>query len=280
MTDPYHIEGPAIISVSGGRTSGFMLAKILEAHGGKLPDDVVPVFCNTGLEHAKTYEFLEEIGRRWCPITWLEYRITEEGKQGFREVTPDNASRNGEPYEALIRKNRYLPNTVNRKCTVELKIRTSGRWCAARRWKPYSNAIGLRADEQRRVSRIRGDYAAEHVVMPMAEAGHTIEDVRAFWSAQPFDLMLPHDDPAFGNCVGCFLKTPTRLMRVFRDEPQQAEWWIRMEALKLANKPSGARFRYDARSYVALALMAKEPVLFEDDPTLDNDSTLPCACTE
>jgi len=277
MTNPYHIDGPAIISVSGGRTSGFMLHKIIEAHGGKLPDDVVPVFCNTGLEHAKTYEFLAEIGRRWCPITWLEYCVNSDGKHDFIVVTPETASRNGEPFEALIRKSGLLPNPVIRKCTVELKLKTLERWCAARGWTSYTNAIGLRADEQRRVAKMRGDRDSEHVAMPMAEAGHTVEDVRAFWSAQEFDLELPHNDPAFGNCCGCFLKSRTLLMRVFRDEPQQAEWWIRMEKLGLASKPDGARFRSDRPQYEALARMAKEPMLFEDDPT---ESALPCACTE
>lgn len=47
MGNPYLIHGPAILSISGGRTSGFMLRQIIDAHGGKLPADVVPVFCNT-----------------------------------------------------------------------------------------------------------------------------------------------------------------------------------------------------------------------------------------
>ena len=40
MLNPYLIKGPALISFSGGRTSGYMLNHILEAHGGRLPDDV------------------------------------------------------------------------------------------------------------------------------------------------------------------------------------------------------------------------------------------------
>ena len=32
--NPYLIEGPAVISFSGGRTSGYMLKHILDAHGG------------------------------------------------------------------------------------------------------------------------------------------------------------------------------------------------------------------------------------------------------
>lgn len=48
--DPFFIKGPAVISFSGGRTSGYMLWRILQAHDGKLPDDVYVMFANTGLE--------------------------------------------------------------------------------------------------------------------------------------------------------------------------------------------------------------------------------------
>ena len=58
--NPYKIHGPAIISFSGGRTSGFMLRKILDAHDGKLPEDVIVCFQNTGLEHPLTYEIVKE----------------------------------------------------------------------------------------------------------------------------------------------------------------------------------------------------------------------------
>jgi len=44
------ITGPAVISFSGGRTSAYMLWRILQAHGGILPDDVVVCFANTGRE--------------------------------------------------------------------------------------------------------------------------------------------------------------------------------------------------------------------------------------
>ena len=47
-SNPYKIEGPALISFSGGRTSGFMLYHILQAHGGTLPEDYFVVFANTG----------------------------------------------------------------------------------------------------------------------------------------------------------------------------------------------------------------------------------------
>ena len=54
--NPYQITGPAQIGVIGGRTSGHMLWKILETHGGKLPADV-HAFQNTGKEREETLVF-------------------------------------------------------------------------------------------------------------------------------------------------------------------------------------------------------------------------------
>ena len=53
MSNPYKIPEPALISFSGGRTSGFMLWKILQAYNGKLPEDIWVVFANTGKKHQK-----------------------------------------------------------------------------------------------------------------------------------------------------------------------------------------------------------------------------------
>ncbi len=64
MSDPFHITGPALISFSGGRTSGYMLWRILQAHGGTLPDDVYVTFANTGKEREETLRFVYECGSR------------------------------------------------------------------------------------------------------------------------------------------------------------------------------------------------------------------------
>jgi predicted phosphoadenosine phosphosulfate sulfurtransferase len=45
--NPYLIKEPTCISFSGGRTSAFMLHKILEANNG-LPDEAIVCFANTG----------------------------------------------------------------------------------------------------------------------------------------------------------------------------------------------------------------------------------------
>jgi hypothetical protein len=117
MRDPFKIdpEQPTGVSFSGGRTSAYLLWRILEANGG-LPQNVKVCFANTCKEAEASLRFVRECGLRWqVPITWLEYR---DDSQGFAVVDFASASRLGEPFEALIRKRRYLPNPVARLCTA------------------------------------------------------------------------------------------------------------------------------------------------------------------
>ena len=63
--DPFLSDGPTVISFSGGRTSGLMLRRVLDAHGGALPPDVHVVFTNTGKERPETLAFVAECARQW-----------------------------------------------------------------------------------------------------------------------------------------------------------------------------------------------------------------------
>src|SRR5580704_16732204 len=106
--NPYLINGPALISFSGGRTSAYMLHEILSAHGGKLPDDVHVCFANTGKEREETLRFVHECSVRWgVHVNWIEYR---DNAEGFEVVGYNSASRNGEPFQAIIDKKKRLPN--------------------------------------------------------------------------------------------------------------------------------------------------------------------------
>ena len=120
-------EGNIQISFSGGRTSGYMLYKILEANNG-LPDRAKVIFTNTGREMEQTLDFVQECSHRWnVNIIWLEYDIVN-GKVTYKEVNHNSASRNGEPFEKLIESKKILPNVLIRFCTVELKIKTAKRY--------------------------------------------------------------------------------------------------------------------------------------------------------
>ena len=81
MSNPFKVTEPTCISFSGGRTSAFMLYKVLEAHNGKLPEDAVVCFANTGKEDEATLKFVHDCETHWnVPIVWLEYRKAEEVK--------------------------------------------------------------------------------------------------------------------------------------------------------------------------------------------------------
>jgi len=280
--NPYQIQPQSILRISGGRTSAFMLRQILDAHGGALPPKTVAVFCNTGKEHESALNFMHELETRWCPIVWLEYRWSD-GAHAFVEVDYCHASRNGEPFDQVIAArsaNRVenggedgtLPTPRSRFCTTELKIRTSNRYAKTLGWDYWTSVVGLRADEPSRAQRIKGDCADEDISCPMYRAGHTEADVLAFWKTQPFDLLLPNNDHAFGNCDLCFLKKRAKIEKIIQTDPKAAEWWAQKEEL------AKCTFRIDRPSYRnMIKLMAEQWRIWQDQI---EDETLPCACTD
>ena len=262
--NPFLITGPTCISFSGGRTSAYMLHRVLEANGG-LPDEAKVCFANTGKEDEATLEFVRDCERHWqVPITWLEYLAYTDDEPKFKEVTFETASRDGEPFEALIRKRGYVPNPVARFCTVELKVRTIHRYLKSIGWTEWDSMLGIRADEPRRLAKIGNqDYGKhEEKVAPLGQVGVTKEDVGTFWKLQPFDLKLPNHNGVtmHGNCDLCFLKGGAQILSMIAEKPERAVWWAKIEALAmaLANKPSGANFRTDRPSYSQMLAFSQD----------------------
>lgn len=202
------------------------------------------------------------------PIHWLEYRAETPH---MIEVTHATASRRGEPFAAMIEKRNFLPNPVSRFCTQELKIRPMRDWMLARGYEHWTNVVGIRADEQRRVARMKDPRRKKDrwdIALPLADAGVTRADVDAFWTAQPFDLRLR---PWEGNCDLCFLKGYRKKLRIIEDRPDLATWWIERE------REIGAGFRRDQPSYEAMARQVAQqlrlPLADPDEPDL-----IDCRC--
>lgn len=201
-------------------------------------------------------------------------------KDRWKEVTFETASRDGEPFEALIRKRNVLPNPVSRFCTVELKVRTIHRYLKANGWTEWDSMLGIRADEQRRLAKIGNqDYGKhEEKIAPLGQAGVTKEIVGDFWKSQPFDLGLPNHNGVtmHGNCDLCFLKGGAQVLSLIAEKPERAVWWARMEALALAlaSKPSGAVFRSDRPSYASMIKYAAE----QSDMFDPNEEAISCFC--
>lgn len=229
MMSPYTLpDGNVHIAFSGGRTSAYMLHQILEANVS-LPDRVQVTFQNTGREMPETLDFVAEVGDRWgVPITWLEYRPIAPF---FEIVSHNSASRDGEPFDALIDRKGYLPNQQTRFCTIELKIRTAKRYLVSLGWKRWTNATGIRADEPHRLNK-PPPKDRWTVWNPLAEAGVGRHHVAAFWESQDFDLRLPNvrGNCWLGNCDGCFLKSEAHVAAFSRDFPERSAWWERAEA--------------------------------------------------
>lgn len=230
MSGPYTLpDGNVQIGFSGGRTSAYMLHAIMEANGG-LPGRCKVVFSNTGREMPQTLDFVQEVSDRWSvPIVWVEYRGE---KPLFEVVSHNSASRSGEPFEALIRRRKFLPNVMSRFCTQDLKLRPVKRYLVSLGWKHWTSAVGIRADEPNRLGerQARERWTVWH---PLAAAAVGRHDVAAFWDAQPFDLRLPNvgGNCWLGNCDGCFLKSEANLAALARDYPERHAWWEQMESI-------------------------------------------------
>jgi 3'-phosphoadenosine 5'-phosphosulfate sulfotransferase (PAPS reductase)/FAD synthetase len=289
MGNPYRIEGPALISFSGGRTSAYMLWHILDAHDGKLPDDVHVCFANTGKEREETLRFVHECGSRWgVRVRWLEWRARPLGKAGrktpasdrFEEVGYNSASRSGEPFNALIRRKKYLPNVTERFCTAELKIDTLKQFMLSIRFKRWDNIIGLRADELRRIAKssARNDAGKERWTnrWPMLKAGISQRDVWRFWlgdNVDPKNLTAPLPQgfdlglyPYEGNCDGCFLKGRAILMWQERERPGTLGWWAEAEAeASRLTARDRARFIKDDSYAAMIADVERQPLLVPID---------------
>jgi 3'-phosphoadenosine 5'-phosphosulfate sulfotransferase (PAPS reductase)/FAD synthetase len=263
----YRIEPPFYVSFSGGRTSGYMLRKIIDAWGGTLPEGGHVLFANTGREHPETLKFVDKVQRSWCAVTWIEYRVDTP----YAVVNYETASVTGEPFAALIAKRKYLPNPVARFCTSDLKVKPMAAYMK-KLHEQFTTVIGLRYDEPMRVAKLRGDSSRD-IALPLADAKATRETVMEFWKQYPFDLNLPNGDIAFGNCDLCFLKSRAATDRVMEQNPKSADWWIQQE------RAIGGTFRSDRPNYATmLHQVTIQGRLFDEyGPT---DTTLPCDCTE
>jgi 3'-phosphoadenosine 5'-phosphosulfate sulfotransferase (PAPS reductase)/FAD synthetase len=218
-----------VIGVSGGRSSGFQMAHLVEAarrFNGGIPSGWIFSFENTSLERHETYDFLWKLDQHFLggALVILEWDAT--APHGFRVASHSTLLRNGEIMDQffntpLKRRDgtfgvRPLPNPTQRTCTGNLKIKTSHRYVRhVLKWPmQYYCAIGYRADEKARCDRKwlqdekRGFDEGGIGVFPMFDAGAVQNDVENFFLHGPFDLKLDSD---FGNCDFCFMASTWKI---------------------------------------------------------------------
>lgn len=287
--NPYRITGPAQIGLSGGRTSGKMMHDILEAHDGKLPEDVHVFFQNTGKEREETLAFVNEMDQRWgLGVVWMEW-CREYGQPAdapwYRLVDFESASRRGEPFDMMLdyyaqyrreekQQPPVLPNFSNNMCTAYLKIRIGEKHMRSLGYDEWDCVMGIRRDEPARYHRMmaanaRGNSRWESVCPPY-EAGVTKADVAEFWSRQPFDLGIDSD---LGNCDLCWKKSEDKIYRAIIEDPSRVLWWSGTE------EKFGQVFRQDRPKYEHLGWYAERMATqesFDFDPYVSED--IDCFC--
>lgn len=250
-------------SVSGGRSSG-MLTHIMSQNYG--PEDVIYTFANTGKEREETLEFIHEMETRWdLDIHWIEY--TPEAP-GFRVVDYETASRNGEPFEQLIRKKKYLPNGRDRFCTQDLKVVALDKFLLSLGYTNWDTALGFRYDEPLRVDKKKNDTRKEtgDYLFPLYDLQVSSDDVLKFWKSQTFDLQIYSYQ---GNCDLCFYKGVKIKRQLLREDATTGAWWSQME------EEIGATFSSRHSINDLLTKVDSTPMLFSPE---DSISGVDCIC--
>jgi len=211
-------------SFSGGRTSGVMTKKCLDAMSEHF--EIVVGFANTGQEDERTLRFVHQCDQIFGFRTvWLEAVVNPEMGAGttHRIVTYETASRHGEPFEAVIQ-NYGIPHHSFPHCTREMKLQPMESYLRSIGWSDYYTAIGIRPDESRRVNK----KATKHkFIYPLIDFfWMDKQDVNDWWKDQPFDLeILEHE----GNCKTCWKKSDPKLFRLLREQPESFQFFDRME---------------------------------------------------
>jgi len=288
-----------VFLLSGGRTSAFMLKRMLEEQPN-FRDEFIIAFGNTGKERPETLDFLHEIETRFnIDLKWLEYtRIPaiqipagvfptkrrnqnlarkverDESDHWFKLVTYETASRSGEPFDEMMRWASVCPNVRARLCSVQLKIRTIMRYVFSLGHAEYAPYIGIRKDEDQRKTEILASVDSfEHPEFPLIDWGISEPEILQFWKQNDFDLKL---EGYQGNCDLCFLKAKWKRIKIARENPELVAWWKNWEETKARSTDGDGGFFRRGEPYSLIEKLAQS-----DMPIIPNgEKDIPCSCVE
>lgn len=242
-----------LVSVSGGRSSTFMAIWIWINWRDRY-EKIIFVFANTGAEHPLTLKLIDYVAYIWgIPVVWVEAVVAPKKGDGtgYRIVTYETASRNYEPFDAVVDKygvaNKSYPH-----CNRELKLAPihayATEFFGGHRFENYETAIGIRVDEFDRMS----DKAEkERLIYPLVGAVPMSKpDVIAWWKDQVYDLEIPEH---YGNCLTCFKKSDRKLATISIEHPEwfgKANYWEQNKSM-IGSKDGNPRKIFRSNKTVA-----------------------------
>jgi 3'-phosphoadenosine 5'-phosphosulfate sulfotransferase (PAPS reductase)/FAD synthetase len=232
-------EKTHVVSFSGGRTSAYMVW-LFEQEKKLNPEMKVEyIFNDTGAEHPKTYEFINNLVKHFgIELTCLRCVVSKEKGVGttYRVVGLSGCVQDLKPFNDVCSK--YgTPNVHGRLCTDNMKTVPTRKYCRDKYGKDgFLQWFGIRIDEPKRLKIVdkqidafaeekKVDRSKAHVRYLASISDFEKQDVLRFWSEMPFDLEI---EEHLGNCVFCVAKGANKIALAARDEPDAAEEFIRM----------------------------------------------------
>jgi len=229
-----------LVSFSGGETSAYMAQWLWNHKQGEF--DMVFVFANTGQENEETLLFVEKCTKQFgFPVHWVESVVHHGKRKGttHKVVDFETASRNGEPFEEIIKKygisNQSFPH-----CTRETKLNPitsfTKDYFGTRK---YYTAIGIRIDE---ADRMNAKAKERRLIYPLISKDYipmTKPKINFWWQQQPFRLQLKGYQ---GNCKTCWKKSDKKLFLIANENP---EWFDFMNRMEAKYPRVGAEFKKD-----------------------------------
>jgi hypothetical protein len=286
LTADVELKDKLLVSFSGGETSGYMLSWILKNWSNKY--EIKVVFANTGQENEETLLFVQKCSEYFkVEVIWVEAVVNPENRKGttHKIVNFETASRNGEPFEAVIAK--YgIPNPATPHCNREMKLNAINSYMKSIGWKKYYSAIGIRVDEFDRMNAKRKERRLLYPLIsekPMSKA-----KINQWWNLQPFRLKLKGYQ---GNCKTCWKKSDAKLYTLINENKSQFDFFEQMEnkyssfipesRIKLMTErgeeiPTKTNFFRKNRSVADLVKEAEnfKRIIIDDAQTLDNQIDL------
>lgn len=277
-----------LVSVSGGRTSGFMAAYLKRT----LPDTVntVYVFANTGQEHPKTIEFLKNLNKEFdLDLKCVEAIVHKETGVGtkYKLVDIGDLYMGGQLFIDVC--NAYgIPNASYPHCNRELKLQPMHKFASDCFGEKYHTAIGIRADEFDRMDSNREEKM--YVYPLISDITTTKGMVRQWWSNQSFDLEIPEH---YGNCLTCWKKSKRKHLTLAKEHP---EWFDLFDEIEKMYGWSGSIHKDQTeprvffRNYQSTQDILREskgdfipfkdesqPDMFIDDMDIESSCTFDCS---
>ncbi|MDR7694129.1 phosphoadenosine phosphosulfate reductase family protein [Riemerella anatipestifer] len=226
-----------LITVSGGRSSAMMARHVQTSEKYKNYEKLF-LFCNTGMEHPKTIEFLKKIEKYWdIPLVKIEgvYSLEMGVGVGYKAVDWEELNMMAKPFaEAIAHKNKGIFNGMPSKdapfCSEMLKTLPAKKFADdIFGTNNYIKAIGFRKEDMpKRISwaEIKTDRTRIFPLLTDFQFPIGQMELNEYWDEQPFKLEIHNK---FGNCELCWKKSDANLIDVIRNGTRFIDWYRKME---------------------------------------------------